>query len=315
MNMQGHNENTVRLAALAGDAQIALDKVAKGEADAIEGWLAYGAALNEGRALFAEDRAFGKWIAENLSDNLSVSPNDHERAAAMWAAANADQLAEAKANSKARTLRGWHDQWKKIEAEREAARQKAEREAEQARKREEAEKARKEAEEQAKIEAEARAAAESAKGEEERKAAEQKAAQAAAAKADAEKVAEEAEAEIPPAEPEADPETAKLRREIGKLTPDAMVDEIIGLRADVAERKATIKDLRDEVATLKSEIALYRQDNLGRALGNEKRRADAAEGRMKEHQANASRLQRQVNAQKAEIARLKKESENQMITI
>ena len=114
---------------------------------------------------------------------------------------------------------------------------------------------------------------------------------------------------------EHDPEAAKLRREIGKLTTEAMVDEIIGLRADVAERKATIKDLRDEVAALKSEISLYRQDNLGRALGNEKRRADAAEGRMREHQANAARLQRQVNAQKAEIERLKKEAENQVIPI
>ncbi|WP_157403980.1 hypothetical protein [Paracoccus sp. N5] len=71
---------------------------------ATDGWLAYGAALNEGRALFAEDRAFGKWIAENLSDNLSVSPNDHERAAAMWAAANADQLAEAKSGATCPTL-------------------------------------------------------------------------------------------------------------------------------------------------------------------------------------------------------------------
>lgn len=118
-----------------------------------------------------------------------------------------------------------------------------------------------------------------------------------------------------PIEPVEDDATAKLRREIGRLTPEAMVDEIIGLRADVAERKATIKDLRDEVATLKSEISLYRQDNLGRALGNEKRRADAAEGRMREHQANAARLQRQVNAQKAEIERLKKEAENQVIPI
>ena len=147
MSAIGHNETAVRLAALAGDAQIALDKVSKGEADAIDGWLAYGAALNEGRALFAGDAEFGKWVAENSLSQLATAEVDrNERAAAMWAAANADQLAEAKAASKARTLRGWHDQWKKIDAQREAARQKAEREAEAARKREEAEAARKEAE-------------------------------------------------------------------------------------------------------------------------------------------------------------------------
>ena len=58
MTNYGHNESAVRLAALVGDVQIALDKVAKGEADAIDGWLAYGAALNEGRALFAGDAEF-----------------------------------------------------------------------------------------------------------------------------------------------------------------------------------------------------------------------------------------------------------------
>ena len=308
MNAIGHNETAVRLAALAGDAQIALDKVARGEADAIEGWLAYGAALNEGRALHAGDREFSAWMAEW---QLAIQVEAHERAAAMWAAANADQLAEAKAASKARTLRGWHDQWKKIEQEREAARQKAEREAEAARKREEA---KAQAEEQAKVEAEARAEAANAKTDAARQEAEEKAEEAAAAKVEAEKVVQEVEAEIA-ANEEIDPETAKLRREIGKLTTEAMIDEIIGLRADLTERKATIKELRDEVAELKSEIALYRQDNLGRALGNEKRRADAAEGRMREHQATAARLQKQVNAQKAEIERLKKEAENQVIPI
>lgn len=52
------------------------------------GWLAYGAALNEGRALFDEDKAFGKWIAENLSSNLVETIHPADRAAAMWAAAN-----------------------------------------------------------------------------------------------------------------------------------------------------------------------------------------------------------------------------------
>lgn len=306
MTNYGHNETAVRLAALAGDAQIALDKVARGEADANDGWLAYGAALNEGRALFKSDEQFGEWI---VSSNLRLSENDKmERAAAMWAAANADQLAEAKAASKARTLRGWHDQWKKIEQEREAARQKAEREAEQARKREEA---KAQAEEQAKVEAEARAEAATAKTAEERQEAEEKAEEAAAAKVEAEKVVQEVEAEIAATE-EIDPETAKLRREVGKLTPEAMVDEIIGLRADLADEKAKTKAQRAQMQALKDENALLRQKDLGRALGNEKRRADAAEGRMKEHQANAARLQRQVNAQKSEIDRLKKEAENQV---
>lgn len=177
----GHNESAVRLAALAGDAQIALDRVACGEAEAIEGWLAYGAALNEGRALFAKDADFGKWIAEFMTDRLSVIPNDHERAAAMWAAANADQFSEARSNSKARTLRGWHDQWKKIEAESEAAQREADRKA-----REDA--ARREAEELAKIETTARQAAATASTAEERQEAENKADEAAAARIEAEKV-------------------------------------------------------------------------------------------------------------------------------
>ena len=311
MTNYGHNETAVRLAALAGDAQIAMDKVAKGEADAIDGWLAYGAALNEARSLFPSNEQFGQWVSANLAETI----HDHERAAAMWAAANADQLAEAKAASKARTLRGWHDQWKKIEQEREAARQKAEREAEAARKREEADKARAEAEALAKAEAEARAAADAAKSEEERQQAEAKAKDAAEAKAEAEKVADEAEAEIPPAEPEVDPATAKLRREIGKLTPEAMVDEIIGLRADVAERKATIKGLRDELAEVKSENAALRESEGGRSLGNALRQARAAEGRMKEHQATAARLQKQVNAQKAEITDLKRQLENKVYVL
>ena len=80
----GHNEITVRLGILANDARLALARVAAGEDDAIAGWIAYGAALNEGRALHKSDEAFGEWI---VSSNLRLSENDKmERAAAMWAA-------------------------------------------------------------------------------------------------------------------------------------------------------------------------------------------------------------------------------------
>jgi len=50
----------------------------------------YGAALNAGRALFASDNMFNAWLV----DRQLVGPNDHERAAAMWAAANPEGLCD-----------------------------------------------------------------------------------------------------------------------------------------------------------------------------------------------------------------------------
>lgn len=109
----GHNETTIRLAALAGDARIALDRVAQGEADTIDGWIAYGAALNEGRSLFPGDKEFGEWLR---SSNLEEDIHPAEQSAAMWAAANRDQFEEARAAGNARTVRGIHAKWKEMEA-------------------------------------------------------------------------------------------------------------------------------------------------------------------------------------------------------
>ena len=75
-------------------ARTALDAVAAGETGAIDGWLAYGAALNEGRALFSGDREFGQWLC---STNLVEGMRPEEQSAAMWAAANADDFATARA--------------------------------------------------------------------------------------------------------------------------------------------------------------------------------------------------------------------------
>ena len=276
MNAIGHNENAIRLAALAGDAQIALDKVAKGEADAIDGWLAYGAALNEGRGAFESDKAFGQWIAENrlnllqtfglkreahsggYSDNLvGAEINDHERAAAMWAAANADQLAEAKANSKARTLRGWHDQWKKIEQDRKTARQKAERDAEKKRLDEAAATARREAEEKAKAEKEAQKAIAAANTDEDREIAEAKAEKVAVEKAEADRVAVEAEsaaAKIEITAPEVDAETAKVMRELAKMTPEGVAGLVMELRVALADEKAKRRTFKAEADKLKERL-------------------------------------------------------------
>ena len=120
----GHNETTARLGLLAEDARKGLARVDAGEADAIEGWLAYGAALNEGRALFPEnprgDAAFGQWIVDEQLVRLHAERDvfQAERAAAMWAAANPDQFAEARAAGKARTVRGIYAKWQEIEDQR-----------------------------------------------------------------------------------------------------------------------------------------------------------------------------------------------------
>lgn len=82
-----------------------------GRGDAIDRWLAYGAALNEGRALFASDEQFGQWMQAVVSDNLSVAANDHERAAAIWGAANPSEFEQARSAGNARTVRGIHSRW------------------------------------------------------------------------------------------------------------------------------------------------------------------------------------------------------------
>lgn len=202
----GHNESAARLGILAHDAQIALERVQRGEADAIEGWIAYGAALNEGRSLFhpEDDKGFGQWV---YSSNLEEKVHPAEQSAAMWAAANPDQFAEARSAGNARTVRGIHARWKEIQDEREAEAKRTA--ADEARKKAEAE--RKEAEAKAAAEAKARKAAQEAEDEASRAAAEALAAEAAAAAAEAEEIATQAEKEADEAEKEAKDGEKKVR--------------------------------------------------------------------------------------------------------
>ena len=121
MNTFGHNEHTVRLGMLADTAQRALERVASGETDTIEGWLTYGAALNEGRGLFPGDREFGQWVAENVHYQVGNAIRPEDQIAAMWAAANQDDFDTARAAGNARTVRGIHAKWLELDAERKAA--------------------------------------------------------------------------------------------------------------------------------------------------------------------------------------------------
>lgn len=107
----------------------------------------------------------------------------------------------------------------------------------------------------------------------------------------------------PSPEIEAAPDT-KERRQISKLTPDAMIDEIIGLRADLAESKAKAAALKAERDDLKTKLAEATQGDLGRALGNSQRQVDQFRGRMNEYMATAKRLEFQLGKANARIKEL-----------
>ena len=108
---------------------------------------------------------------------------------------------------------------------------------------------------------------------------------------------------------------AALRREFRSLTAEAQEDDWIALRLEIIDLKKRIAEQRDQLAEVKSENAALRESEGGRSLGNALRQARAAEGRMKEHQATAARLQKQVNAQKAEITDLKRQLENKVYVL
>ena len=124
--------------------------------------------------------------------------------------------------------------------------------------------------------------------------------------------AEAPEAEAPD---EPDPETAKARRSLAKLTTDALIDEVIGLREENAELRGKLKAIKAENETLKEDMAAFRQEDMGRALGNAQRLARAAEGRMKEFQTTAVRADRRVKLLEAEVKKLRGQLENQVIPL
>lgn len=105
-----------------------------------------------------------------------------------------------------------------------------------------------------------------------------------------------------PAAPETEEE--KHRRQVGRLSPEAMVDEIIGLRADLAEANAKNDTLTRERDDLKAKLKEATSADMGRALGNAQRRADTAAGRMAEYQATAKRLEFRLKKAEARVAEL-----------
>ncbi len=263
MNARGHNERSFRLDELVAEARDGLERVERGEADAIDGWMAYGHALNEGRALFPSDREFGEWVhCNNLLQWNGQDIDRNERSAAMWAAANADQLAEARSACNARTLRGLHKQWKVIEAEREAERWKAEK----AERRKEAEARAKAADEEA---VKRRAEEEEARKEAAEAADEAEVAAALARAAEAAKAADAAEADATIAKQASEPDRQEpLADPFGyaKLTEEALLDTANGLRADLEDERSRRKKADAEVKALKSKVADLTANDTGKTI-------------------------------------------------
>lgn len=86
--------------------------VAEGEDRTIEGWLVYGAALNEARERFSSDEKFGQWV--RVSQLYTHDRMD--RAAAMWAAADeATFEVTRRLHPRVRTVRGLHAKWKEAQ--------------------------------------------------------------------------------------------------------------------------------------------------------------------------------------------------------
>ena len=112
-----------------------------------------------------------------------------------------------------------------------------------------------------------------------------------------------------------DPATAKLRRELNGLTREALLDDLIAVKLARADDAAKIRTLKAEIETLKADLAAYRQDDMGRALGNAQRQARTAEGRMAEYQTTAVRADRKAKILEAENKKLRAELENQVIPL
>jgi hypothetical protein len=114
------------------------------------------------------------------------------------------------------------------------------------------------------------------------------------------------------AEPERDvsDSEARLRRELAKLTPEALIDEVVGLKAQLAEEREKRRRAEAERDELRDQIAVLTADgDLGRKLGWALESARRSLGRLAEVQAQLARetrrcfgLERKVKELEAKLS-------------
>lgn len=122
--------------------------------------------------------------------------------------------------------------------------------------------------------------------------------------------------DTPPAEPAEpiDPAEAKARREIAQMTDEAKADEIIALRAKVADQSRVIKEQKANIAELKAHLKDFQgdKDETIRSQAKEIKHASSEMFRAREE---AARVLRHNHVLKKENEKLKAEIENQVFQL
>ncbi|MDG4650096.1 ParB N-terminal domain-containing protein [Roseibacterium sp. SDUM158017] len=126
---------------------------------------------------------------------------------------------------------------------------------------------------------------------------------------------EAASATAAPADSPTDPHAA-ARKGLSSLTREGLEDEVIGLREAVADEKAKRKKAEAERDDFKSKWQeALAGDDMGRALGNAQRQRDTAKGRLDEELAKNARQGRRIKVLEAEIAKLTRARENEIVEL
>lgn len=119
--------------------------------------------------------------------------------------------------------------------------------------------------------------------------------------------------EIEDAAPE--PEPAPDPYGYSKLTEAALLDTANGLRVDLDEAKAALKKAKAERDDFKARWQEATAEEMGRALGNAQRARDTAKGRLGEEQAKNARQGKRIKLLEAEVAKLRKQVEDQEVPL
>lgn len=113
-----------------------------------------------------------------------------------------------------------------------------------------------------------------------------------------------------------DPAEEKARRELARLTPEALIDEVLGLRSTLADERAKRRAAEAKAEDLKAKIAVFEADHdMGAKLGRALEEIRKVNGRMKEVQVQLARETRRANALQKARDDLQARLENQMIPL